>query len=313
MPTAVSLFSGCGGSDLGLHVAGYEVLLANDITAYARDFYEANLPETDYRLGDVRELEFFPDADVLVGCYPCQGFSEGGAREAGRPVNFLYREFDRALRYIRPKAFIVENVSGMTRANNQTLLRNQIVRFRLAGYRVYHRILDAADFGVPQRRRRLFFVGIRSNIDWTYEFPKAWDGTACLPATGTIREALQGLPDWPDEATYDSQPFHWYYHSRNRRRDWDELSATVVAHSRHVGLHPISPRLVKLGPDRWAFSTDSPARRFSYVECSRLQGFPIDIVFPDTAGAKLRYRVIGNAVPPPLFAAVAKSLWEIVA
>ncbi|MEO0623161.1 MAG: DNA (cytosine-5-)-methyltransferase [Pseudomonadota bacterium] len=313
MPTAVSLFSGCGGSDIGLHEAGYDVLLANDITAYARDFYRENLPETDFRLGDVSDLSSFPAADLLAGCYPCQGFSEGGVRDAARPVNYLYREFDRILRAIRPKAFIVENVSGMTRSNNQHLLRNQLVRFRLAGYRVQYRVLDASAFGVAQTRRRLFFVGIRSDIEWTYRFPEAWCGSERLPIRSTIREALTGLPDWPDTETYDRQPFHWYYLSRNRRRDWDEASATVVAHSRSVSLHPASPPLIRRGPDRWAFASDAPARRFSYHECGRLQGFPSDIVFPETAGVKMRYRVIGNAVPPPVFAAVASSLRVAVA
>ncbi|WP_306133072.1 DNA cytosine methyltransferase [Roseivivax marinus] len=308
MPTAVSLFSGCGGSDLGLAEAGYDVIMANDVMPYAADFYRCNLPDTDYKLCDIREMISFPKADLLVGCYPCQGFSEGGARDAARPINYLYREFDRALRYIKPKAFIVENVSGMTRANNASLLKNQIVRFRLAGYRVQHKILDAIDFGVPQRRRRLFFVGIRSDIDFKFKFPDGWDGTRRLPGSRTIREALTGMPMWPEEDTYDRQPFHWYYLSRNRRKEWDEASATVVAHSRHVGLHPVSPPLKKEGPDRWRFLRDEPARRFTYQECSRLQGFPHGISFPETGGLKMRYRIIGNAVPPPVFAAVASSL-----
>ncbi len=113
MAKAVSLFTGCGGSDCGLHEAGHEVVMANDILPYARDFYARNLPESDYVLGDVGEVKSFPTADILVGCYPCQGFSQGGVRTADRKINSLYREFDRALRQIKPKAFIVENVSGM--------------------------------------------------------------------------------------------------------------------------------------------------------------------------------------------------------
>ena len=97
MPTVVSLFSGCGGSDAGVLRAGFDVLMANDILPYARDVYLANHPETDYVLGDVSAIESFPSADLLVGCYPCQGFSQGGVRKANRKINTLYLEFARAL------------------------------------------------------------------------------------------------------------------------------------------------------------------------------------------------------------------------
>ena len=112
---AVSLFSGCGGSDAGVIAAGFNVVMANDKLAYARDVYLANHPATDYVLGDVTKITTFPDAELLVGCYPCQGFSQGGVRDPGRKINTLYLEFARALQSIRPKAFIVENVSGMVR------------------------------------------------------------------------------------------------------------------------------------------------------------------------------------------------------
>lgn len=306
MPTAVSLFSGCGGSDLGLHQAGFEILLANDILRYARDVYEANLPETDFRLGDVSGIKNFPQADLLAGCYPCQGFSQGGARDPGRKINYLYREFDRALRLIRPKAFIVENVSGMRHSNHKHLLRNQIIRYRLAGYRVSSALLSANSFGVAQQRNRVFIVGIRADIGVRYEFPT---GGEAMPKP-TIRTALEGMNMWP-EGEFNAEPFHWYYMSRNRRRDWDEPSGTIVARDRHVPLHPISPQLRRLGPDRWEFSSDAPARRFSYRECAVLQGFPKSLRFPDSHGMPSRYKVIGNAVPPPLFKAVSAAIPEI--
>ena len=117
-PKVVSLFTGCGGSDSGLTALGFEVVFANDIMPYARDLYLANFPETDYCPDDVRTVTSFPAAELLVGCYPCQGFSQAGARVANRNINYLYQEFDRALREIRPKAFIVENVSGMCRSDS---------------------------------------------------------------------------------------------------------------------------------------------------------------------------------------------------
>ena len=313
MPTAISLFSGCGGSDAGLTGAGFDIIMANDIAPYARDLYEANLPETDYVLGDVADIQAFPNADVLVGCYPCQGFSMGGVRDPNRKINYLYREFDRALRIIKPKAFIVENVAGMARSGHQHLLQNQLTRFRLAGYRVEYKILSAQDFGVPQERSRLFFVGIRSDLGVRYAFPSAThsiDETARLSQCPTIRDAIGDLPLWPD-GEFDTQPFHWYYLSRNRWRGWDERARTIVANSRHVSLHPVSPPLQRVHTDEWRFKNDGPARRYSYREAARLQGFKRQLSFPETAGLKARYQVVGNAVPPPLFEAVANALPDI--
>ncbi|HDV8213173.1 DNA (cytosine-5-)-methyltransferase [Enterobacter hormaechei] len=307
MPTVVSLFSGCGGSDAGVLRAGFEVLMANDILPYARDVYLANHPETDYVLGDVSSIESFPSADLLVGCYPCQGFSQGGVRKADRKINTLYLEFARALRIVKPKAFIVENVSGMVRSNFEHLLKDQFKVFEDAGYRVKSQILNASHYGVAQDRKRIFIVGIRNDFGTDYEFPLATHGDNLKPYT-TIREAIGHLPEWPVGEFYDSD-FHWYYLSRNRRQDWEQISKTIVANPRHMPLHPISPTLVKLGPDKWQFTSDARARRFSFREAAHLQGFG-DLVFPETerASMNMKYTVVGNAVPPPLFEAVATAL-----
>ncbi len=306
-PTAVSLFSGCGGSDTGLIAAGFDVLMANDLLGYAAKTYEANLPATDYRVCPIEQVQSFPSADLLVGCYPCQGYSQGGAREAGRGINYLFKEFGRALRAIRPKAFIVENVSGLTRADNQALFQHQLRNFRQAGYRVKWKLLNAADYGVAQERQRVIIVGIRSDQLETYEFPEPTHGPEAGVPYVTIRTALDGLPEWP-EGEFNTEEFHWYYLSRNRRRGWDQISKTVVSRARHMPLHPVSPPLVYKGPDRYEFETNAPARRFSYREAACLQGFSRDIVFPESHGLHSRYKVIGNAVPPPLFEAVAKAL-----
>ena len=313
MATAVSLFSGCGGSDTGVHRLGIDILMANDIIPYARDVYLANLPQTDYILKDVRKLESFPSADLLLGCYPCQGFSQGGLRRADNKLNFLYREFARALAQIKPKAFIVENVNGMLRTNYDHLLKDQVSTFSDIGYRVSYRVLNAADYGVPQLRKRIFIVGIRNDIGAEYTFPAPTHGTEGKPPHITIGEALRGMPDWPEGEYYD-RPFHWYYLSRNRRQDWNEPAKTVVSNARHTPLHPISPVMEKVGADEWRFTEDRPARRFSYRECAVLQGFKKDLAFPETENATLmnKYKVIGNAVPPALFEAVAAELMPLL-
>lgn len=312
MPKVVSLFSGCGGSDAGVIAAGFNVVMANDLLPYARDVYLANHPFTDYRVGDVTKIETFPEAELLVGCYPCQGFSQGGLRDPARKINTLYLEFARALKAIQPKAFIVENVSGMVRKNFAHLLEDQFKVFREAGYCVKAKVLNAVDYGVAQERKRIFIVGVRDDLGVEYEFPEPTHGEGRDLAYQTIRDAIGDLPEWPDGEFY-ARDFHWYYLSRNRRQGWDQASKTIVANPRHMPLHPMSPVLKKLEHNVWQFETDAPARRFSYREAARLQGFARDFVFPDTERGSLdmRYKVAGNAVPPPLFEAVARALPDI--
>lgn len=289
--------------------------MANDKLAYAKDVYEANHPGTDYRLGDVQKIKAFPSADLLVGCYPCQGFSQGGVRDPSRRINTLYLEFARALAQMNPKAFIVENVAGMVRANYHHLLLDQIKVFSDIGYEVKSAVLNAADFGVAQERKRILIVGTRRDLNAGFEFPDPTHGDGRLEPYLTIGEALDYMRHWPSEDEYYRREFHWYYLSRNRRRGWNEVSKTIVANPRHMPLHPISPPLRKLRHNVWEFEHDGPARRFTYREAARLQGFESTFSFPDTKNGSLdmRYKVVGNAVPPPLFAAVAealaKSIW----
>lgn len=309
MPKVVSLFSGCGGSDAGVIAAGFDVVMANDLLPYAREVYLANHPATDYRLGDVAKIDVFPDAELLVGCYPCQGFSQGGLRDPSRKINTLYLEFARALVAIQPKAFIVENVSGMVRKNFAHLLEDQFKVFAEAGYRVKAKVLNAVDYGVAQERKRIFIVGVRDDLGVDYEFPEPTHGEGRAAAHLTIKDAIGDMPAWPEGEFY-ARDFHWYYLSRNRRQDWHQASKTIVANPRHMPLHPMSPPLKKLEHNVWRFETDAPARRFSYREAARLQGFARDFVFPDSEKGSLdmRYKVAGNAVPPPLFEAVARAL-----
>ena len=309
-PKVVSLFSGCGGSDSGLIDADFEVIFANDIASYARDLYEANLPETDFQYKDIREILSFPRADLLVGCYPCQGFSQGGARVSNRRINYLYREFDRALRQVKPKAFVVENVSGMRRSDFVHLLRNQITRFRMAGYHVDYKMLNAVNFGVPQRRKRIFIVGIRSDLGIRYVFPEPTHIGIGTKKFKTIADALSGLPEWPN-GEFCEDEFHWYYMSRNRRCDWSEPSKTIVSNPRHMPLHPISPKLLRVHTDKWIWSSDAPRRRFSYREAARLQSFKKDMIFPETGSMRDKYEAVGNAVPPPLFKAIGQAFADI--
>jgi DNA (cytosine-5)-methyltransferase 1 len=303
---AISLFSGCGGSDLALQREGYDIRWSNDIWDVACDTYRDNIKSPRIETGDISQFENFPEAQLLAGCYPCQGYSQGGKRDWGNSINFLYREFDRVLRKVRPKAFVVENVNGMAFGKSRTLLENQLHRYRLAGYRVKWSVLNAKDFGVAQNRRRVFLVGIRSDLNFEYRFPEPTHGPGRKNPFVTQRDVLKGLPRWP-AGEFNVEPFHWYYLSRKRRMPWGKQSPCIVGHWRHVPLHPLSPPLKRIDTDHWIFSREGKARRLSYRECALLQGFPWEFKW-ERGTARDRFQMIGNAVPPPLFSAVLKAL-----
>lgn len=302
----ISLFSGCGGSDFALTKSGFRVVWANDLWKTACDTYADNIPGANIQCGDIANFEVFPTADFMVGCYPCQGFTQGGRRKSHDSINFLYQQFDRVLRIVRPLAFVVENVNGMVYGANRQLLENQLCRYRLAGYRVQWRVLSAEHFGVAQIRRRIFIVGVHSDVDYAYRFPRPQYGAGSGSTPVSQREALEGMPEWP-EGEFDGEPFHWYYLSRNRRHDWDQPSPCIVGHWRHVPLHPMSPPLKRIHTDRWEFSHPGRARRFAYRECAALQGFPRTFAWK-RGSVRERFQMIGNAVPPPLFKVVVSGL-----
>lgn len=311
-PRAISLFSGCGGSDYALQALGYKIVWANDIWRVASDTYRQNISSPTIKCGDIRDFQTFPKADLLVGCYPCQGYTQGGRRKWKTDRrNYLYREFDRVLRCVTPRAFVVENVNGMTFGENRELLTNQLARYRMAGYRVRWAVLNARDYGLAQNRRRVFLVGVRSDQNFDYEFPKATRG----PGTGRPyvgqRRVIGTFPRWP-AGDFNTEPFHWYYLSRRRRHPWGEPSPCIVGHWRHVPLHPLSPPLRRIHTDRWKFTRSGRARRLSYLECAALQGFPSSWRW-ECGTVRERFQMIGNAVPPPLFRKVVdglRGLWN---
>jgi len=305
-PKAISLFSGCGGSDLAVQRCGFDIVFANDIWDVACETYRDNIKPARIKSGDITRVTDFPDADLQFGCYPCQGYSQGGKRNPQDPINFLYRQFDRVLRIVRPKAFVVENVNGMAFGANRTLLMNQVYRYRTAGYRVVWSVLDAKDYGVPQTRKRIFIVGIRSDIGVTYNFPPSTHGPEGKRSYVTQYEAVGKMPKWP-EGEFNTENFHWYYLSRKRRYPWKQPSPCIVGHWRHVPLHPLSPPLKRVDTDHWKFSREGLARRFSFRECAVLQGFPHHFSW-NRGTVKEKFQMIGNAVPPPLFEAVVKAI-----
>jgi DNA (cytosine-5)-methyltransferase 1 len=309
---AISLFSGCGGSDHALQNLGYNVVWANDIWQMACETYKDNLRDPTIECGDIRDFRTFPAADLLVGCYPCQGYTQGGKRMwKSDDRNYLYREFDRVLRLVYPRAFVVENVTGMSFGDNHDLLKNQLKRYRTAGYRVQWTVLNAKDYGVPQNRSRVFLVGVRSDQSFEYKFPTPTHGPTTSKRYASQRDAIASFSKWP-KGEFNEEPFHWYYLSRKRRLPWGKPSPCIVGHWRHVPLHPSSPPLRRIDTDHWQFTREGRARRLSYLECAALQGFPESWSWLHGT-VRDRFQMIGNAVPPPLFSAVVSRLLPIFA
>ena len=313
--TAVSLFSGCGGSDLGTIRAGVEILWANDIDPHAATAHRVLLPEVHFVEGDVRETRDLPHADILIGCYPCTGFSLGARRRwrsrrrdlTKNDTNFLYREFLRALRLVRPKYLLVENVGGMASANAGRFLQNQLAGFRRYGYRVKKAVLNAADYGVPQARKRLFIVGvIKDETGFDYQFPEPTHGPDRDQPHSVLRNAIGEMPEWPEGEFFD-YPFHGHYLTRNRKRGWDDLSYTIVAGAHHVTLHPMGKPMKFVTKDTWVLQGNKN-RRLSWRECAAIQGLP-DHAF-ESLSLKESHRVIGNAVPPAVAEAIIKPIVE---
>lgn len=303
--TAVSLFSGCGGFDLGAKKAGVQILWANDINPQAAATYQKYLPEVEFKLGDIRTFDKkqLPEADLLIGCYPCQGFSTAAWRRwrersqrnlLDNPNNFLFLEFVQVIPQVKPKFVFIENVRGLESSVKGHFLQAQKESLENAGYVVFAQRLNAKNYGVPQSRNRIFIVGVREDITYKYVFPEPTHGPNCQSPYLTQAKAIGGLPMWP-LGEFEDIWFHGHYLTRNRKKHWDSYSYTIVAHSHHVPLYPMGEPMIKVGKDHWALQ-GSINRRLSWRECALLQSFHKDFEPEGTLAAK--YAQIGNAVPP---------------
>ncbi|MDQ3812454.1 MAG: DNA cytosine methyltransferase, partial [Armatimonadota bacterium] len=179
--------------DWGAQQAGVEIIWANDIDPHAATAYQAAFSKVKFVEGDIGHIKRFPQADVLIGCYPCTGFSLGSRRRwhleeernlQGIKGNFLYREFLRATTQVQPRYLFVENVKGMLTADGGWFFEEQIKSFKSLGYRIQFARLNACQYGVPQTRERVFIVGIRRDIkSFIYKFTEP---THALPQDITI-------------------------------------------------------------------------------------------------------------------------------
>lgn len=301
----VSLFSGAGGLDLGFKMAGHDVVWANDLYEDAVHTYQKNIGD-HIILEDVRNISVneIPDCDIVIGGFPCQGFSVANTkRHIDDERNELYKQLIRVIEDKRPKFFLAENVKGLTNLGKGQVFKMILSDFEYLGYRVQYRILNAADYGVPQTRLRVIIVGVRSDIDWEYEFPKAThsrEGRDDLPTWVSVSDALKGLPD-PDSEndipnhTYSKYKLNINGYIGHRLLDPDKPAPTVTARGDNRGGVVILPH-------------PNGQRRMSCRELASVQSFPVDYEFIGNNSSI--YRQIGNAVPPLLAYTVAKQFNE---
>ena len=242
----ISLFSGAGGLDLGFQKAGFNILWANEYDKTIWETYEKN-HSTPLDKRDIRNIPSsdIPNCDGIIGGPPCQSWSEAGA---GRGIDDsrgkLFYEFIRILKDKRPKFFVAENVSGMLADLHKEAVKNIISHFEEAGYNITVNLVNAANYDVPQDRKRVFYIGFRKDLDIDYKFPEP------LNYKITLKDAIWDLKDTAIKAQDKNKtngskcfiPNHEYmnggfstiYMSRNRVRNWDEQSFTIQAGGRHA-------------------------------------------------------------------------------
>lgn len=296
----VSLFSGAGGLDLGFRMAGHDIIWANDIYEDAVHTYEKNIGN-HILLADIRtvSVEDIPDSDIVMGGFPCQGFSVANIkRHADDERNELYKQLVRVIDAKAPKFFLAENVKGLTNLANGEIFKMIISDFMNLGYRVKYQILNAADYGVPQIRERVIIIGVRNDINWEYTFPVPThnkNGDNGLQIWVSVSEALKGLPD-PDmpnnipNHTYSKYKLNINGYIGHRLLDPDKPAPTVTARGDNKGGVVILPH-------------PNGMRRMSCRELASIQSFPVDFEFVGTNSSI--YRQIGNAVPPLLAYVIA--------
>ena len=325
----ISLFSGAGGLDLGFEQAGFEILAANEFDKGIWETYErnhmSNLIKKDIRKIDASE---FPNhVDGIIGGPPCQSWSEAGAlRGINDERGKLFFDYIRILRLIKPKFFLAENVIGMMANRHSQAVSNIFMQFENSGYDVKIYLANASDYGVPQDRKRVFYIGFRKDLKINYQFPNPT--TPYRYQKMTLRQAIGDLektaiPARPKNKTNGRLPIlnHEYYigaystifMSRNRVRGWDEQGFTVQASGRQCQLHPQAPKMLSVEKNKRIFvpGKEHLYRRLTVRECARLQGFPDDFEF-FYSDIDYGYKMIGNAVPVGLARIIAQSILKVL-
>ncbi len=299
----ISLFAGCGGMDLGFvgdfkylgaryASTGVRIVAAVESDPQAASIYRQNIGAII--CGDVRDIGTWPDADILIGGPPCQPFSAAGKRLGPSDARDMTPAFARVLKITKPPIFVMENVAGLAvRKAFARYFTELLAEFESLGYAVFHRVLEAADYGVPQRRKRLFVIGVREDVASKNPFPKATHGSEKRPHR-TVREAIADL-----NIPVHTRPFRALKEGRRRHPKFGASSRRLIADAPFPTVKAVDTnenRIIHPWYDRY----------LSMPELLRAQSFPDDFIVGSRTPA------VGNAVPPLLAWRIARRLREIL-
>jgi len=306
----VSLFSGAGGLDLGFLNAGFEIIWANDFDKDACQTYASNIGDHIIYapIEDILSTNI-PNCDVVIGGFPCQGFSQANLlRFENDERNRLYLEFLRVIKDKKPKYFFAENVRGILSLAGGKAIKKIESDFASAGYRVKKQLFNVADYGVPQSRWRVILVGIRNDISGEYNYPEPTHSSPKkalakkLKPWITIGEALSGIPDADieDHGLLNHDYSKYKVTNRNftghRTTDPDKPSPTILARGNGKG-------------GVCAIQHPQNHRRMSVRESAIIQTFPLDFEF--FGSLRSCYRQVGNAVPAKFAEKIALQLLDL--
>ena len=310
-PTVISTFAGCGGSSLGYSMAGFKELLAVEWDDNAVATFKANFPAVFVYHGDIAKLSVedclkrcnleVGELDVFDGSPPCQGFSMAGKREMSDGRNQLFREYVRLLHGLQPKAFVMENVSGMVKGKMKLIFAEILTQLKACGYQVKAWLLNAMYFQVPQSRQRIIFVGIRDNLKIGPTCPKA------ISSPISTHNAIWDLHDNGKELTPEAAKY------------WPLMRPGESANRYHPKGHLFG--LIKLDPNKPAPTQTRSAgasrpchwlqpRFIGIKERARIGAFPDEYRWCGSWANV--YDRIGNSVPPLMMRAIAQHIRKLL-
>jgi len=313
-PTIISTFAGCGGSSLGYSMAGFRELLAIEWDDNAVATFKSNFPDVPVYHGDIAKISVEQvlemtglqpgELDVLDGSPPCQGFSTAGKRVMDDPRNQLFREYVRLLRGLKPKVFVMENVSGMVKGKMKLIFADILRELKASGYKVSARLLNAMYFNVPQIRRRMIFIGVRDDLEIEPSHPKAEsnkisvsqafmncdNSTVNQLISGESYQVICGMKPGEDGSKSYGRLFNtnkpkWF---NMVRLSWNNPAPTIGKTGGMALVHPERNNVLNIS------------------EYKRIGSFPDQFKFIGSYGAcKQR---IGNSVPPLFMRAIARHI-----
>lgn len=315
------MFSGCGGLDWGFKMAGFDVVFANDSDRWACETYRANIGAIECRNVASIDVDEFPECDIVIGGFPCQGFSTAGWFKPGDCRNALYTHIVRVVASRYPPVFCLENVRGlmsMGRKHGETIgpvLRSILRDFNDIGYTVCYVLFHLEQYGVPQRRRRLFIVGTRADLNAYWEPPRPIYGESGGPVFVNCDEVMA---EFEGSGARRARGAINNVQSRYKLRRGEPSRYTILASSAKIPIHYDEP----LEPDE--MDEGYYPMRLTFEDCRALQGFPpflqsqvfmlgrlplgFNKPFTFAGSFTSKIRQVGNAVPPLFAYQIARSL-----